>query len=185
MVMDLFSFCQDNNRPICKVAGCNNPRESKGWEKRHGTPKRKYRPFCSHHQYLHTQGLPLDKKPAKHKLSISFMQDECIVRGCDRPQRNKGNHKGKRVYGTLCQSHYNLKKRGIPVNYIDINKCYYCGEQIPCDIHRIIPGKDGGKYEIGNVISACPNCHRRLTLGLPLPMMQTRENRFIIKRAIS
>ena len=25
--------------------------------------------------------------------------------------------------------------------------------------HRIVPGRDGGKYKLGNVISVCPNHH--------------------------
>jgi hypothetical protein len=28
------------------------------------------------------------------------------------------------------------------------------------DLHRIVPGSEGGKYEDGNVIPLCPNHHR-------------------------
>jgi uncharacterized protein with PIN domain len=49
---------------------------------------------------------------------------------------------------------------------LDTSKCSLCGEVIPCDKHRIIHGKDGGKYESGNVISVCPNCHRKIHLNL-------------------
>ena len=31
------------------------------------------------------------------------------------------------------------------------------------DWHRIIPGKEGGKYEIGNMFAICPNHHAEIT----------------------
>lgn len=39
--------------------------------------------------------------------------------------------------------------------------CLICGWSLTrCDKHRIIPGKEGGKYNIKNIIPICPNCHR-------------------------
>ncbi len=38
------------------------------------------------------------------------------------------------------------------------NKCY--------DIHRLIEGKDGGLYEIGNMFAICPNHHAEVHRGL-------------------
>lgn len=41
--------------------------------------------------------------------------------------------------------------------------CEKCGwDKSYCDIHRIKQGKDGGKYELNNVIILCPNCHREI-----------------------
>lgn len=34
--------------------------------------------------------------------------------------------------------------------------------------HRILPGRDGGKYKLGNVISLCPNHHAEADAGLIL-----------------
>jgi predicted restriction endonuclease len=31
------------------------------------------------------------------------------------------------------------------------------------DIHRYVWGKDGGKYEIGNMFAICPNHHAEIT----------------------
>jgi hypothetical protein len=47
--------------------------------------------------------------------------------------------------------------------------------------HRIVPGRDGGKYKKGNVISLCPNHHAQADDGvLPadylLEIVQTRIN---------
>jgi predicted restriction endonuclease len=34
------------------------------------------------------------------------------------------------------------------------------------DIHRHKPGKEGGKYELGNMFAICPNHHAEITRGL-------------------
>lgn len=41
-------------------------------------------------------------------------------------------------------------------------QCSLCGWYGPLDSHRLVPGKDGGEYVLGNVINICPNCHRLL-----------------------
>lgn len=48
------------------------------------------------------------------------------------------------------------------------NTCRICGiEQYEVlDVHRIIPGEQGGKYVKGNVVSICSNCHRNVHNGL-------------------
>ena len=40
----------------------------------------------------------------------------------------------------------------------DYNKTY--------DVHRFIPGKDGGTYTIGNMFAICPNHHAEITRGI-------------------
>lgn len=40
-----------------------------------------------------------------------------------------------------------------------------CGYNITLDVHRFIPGKDGGQYEIGNMFAICPNHHAEVTRG--------------------
>ncbi len=34
------------------------------------------------------------------------------------------------------------------------------------EVHRHIPGRNGGKYEIGNMFSLCPNHHAEITRGI-------------------
>ena len=41
-----------------------------------------------------------------------------------------------------------------------VEGCTYCKTY---DIHRLIPGKEGGKYEIGNMYAICPNHHAEIT----------------------
>lgn len=44
--------------------------------------------------------------------------------------------------------------------------CFVCGwDKAPCDVHRRISGKDNGKYNMRNMISLCPNCHRLVHSG--------------------
>ena len=44
-------------------------------------------------------------------------------------------------------------------------KCYICGEKNYklLDVHRI---KEGGKYQITNVVCLCTKCHRKHTTGI-------------------
>ena len=47
----------------------------------------------------------------------------------------------------------------------DVNECMIigCNYNTCFDIHRFIPGKLGGKYEIGNMFMICPNHHAEVT----------------------
>jgi hypothetical protein len=46
-------------------------------------------------------------------------------------------------------------------------KCYFCGENNYCvlDVHRILPGSEGGIYSEHNSVTACSNCHRKIHDG--------------------
>lgn len=37
-----------------------------------------------------------------------------------------------------------------------------CGYSKTFDVHRLVEGKDGGKYEIGNMFAVCPNHHAEI-----------------------
>jgi hypothetical protein len=45
--------------------------------------------------------------------------------------------------------------------------CHLCRESDyhVLDAHRIIPGRDGGKYSLSNGLCLCSNCHRRVEAG--------------------
>jgi hypothetical protein len=38
-----------------------------------------------------------------------------------------------------------------------------CTYNVTYDVHRHVPGKDGGKYEVGNMFAICPNHHAEVT----------------------
>lgn len=58
------------------------------------------------------------------------------------------------------------RKQTVSPNYCEIPDC---GWSIIVQRHRIKPGRDGGKYEMGNVISLCPNHHALADRGLDEP----------------
>lgn len=46
-------------------------------------------------------------------------------------------------------------------------KCVMCGwHKATCDVHHIIPRKDGGGDENTNLVILCPNCHREVHDGV-------------------
>ena len=46
-------------------------------------------------------------------------------------------------------------------------KCVFCGEDDYnlLDVHRIVPGKEGGRYSEINTATNCVNCHRKCHSG--------------------
>jgi len=46
-------------------------------------------------------------------------------------------------------------------------KCLICEENDYniLDVHRIVPGSEGGKYKKWNMVCLCSNCHRRVHSG--------------------
>ena len=43
--------------------------------------------------------------------------------------------------------------------------CALCGwNELPCEVHHIIPREEGGTDDLDNLIYVCPNCHRILHL---------------------
>lgn len=96
----------------------------------------------------------------------------CSLDGCN----NLSMKHHKRIDGTysyrkLCAQHHKRKYHmrrfskdnhpGIEFDGLTEKPCEECGwDKSYCDIHRIVNGKDGGKYEISNVKVLCPNCHR-------------------------
>lgn len=47
-------------------------------------------------------------------------------------------------------------------------KCYFCDCDTYelLDVHRIIEGKDGGKYTDWNTVVCCATCHRKAHAGI-------------------
>ena len=89
---------------------------------------------------------------------------KCSIKNCNNIVTSKGHRgNGKKRYRKLCSTHYKLKMGQI--YNLDTSRCPLCNWQGPCDRHRLIMGRDGGRYIKGNVIVLCPNCHRLLHLG--------------------
>lgn len=80
-----------------------------------------------------------------------------------------------KYFRKLCTKHTREKYKMSPYSQfktLEISKlsktaCSKCGwNKSYTDRHRLRPGRKGGKYEKGNVVSLCPNCHRIETTGL-------------------
>jgi len=100
-------------------------------------------------------GLPV--LAGKHKKTCS--------RACANKNRTglKYNKSGQPKFTNVSQSRlYTLKKQfdfcSCMVQGCDYNKTY--------DIHRHTPGRNGGKYVIGNMFAICPNHHAEVSRGL-------------------
>jgi len=46
--------------------------------------------------------------------------------------------------------------------------CYFCEERdySVLDVHRIVPGEEGGTYTDFNTLTCCANCHRKCHSGV-------------------
>jgi hypothetical protein len=110
---------------------------------------------------------------------------KCKIEGCCNVATKIYSKKHKKqYYRSLCGKHYEIhygireQKRlqrgaiahGFSVEQfteIKMSACSLCGwNKASCDIHRIVNGKDGGKYIKENIIVLCPNCHRLVHRGL-------------------
>lgn len=61
--------------------------------------------------------------------------------------------------------------------------CANCGWQVgPRDVHHIIPACEGGKNEMNNLITLCPNCHRLAHRNL---LSKDKLNELVYLRTIS
>jgi hypothetical protein len=101
-------------------------------------------------------------------VSSRLERKMCAVDGCDKLQANKGLVNGVPRYDLHCEKHRRgrFKVAVKPTVRLNKTKCSVCGWKGPCDSHRILRGKDGGRYTAGNVIVVCPNCHRLAHRGL-------------------
>lgn len=53
------------------------------------------------------------------------------------------------------------------INKLYFKKCFFCEERDYAALaaHRIIHGKDGGKYQNHNILICCANCHNKIHSG--------------------
>ena len=110
----------------------------------------------------------MKKKKVNKSYGYTGKNYKCRYPGCSEIGAWR---KGEKINKRLCLPHY---LELVPTAFEHTNKdklrnsgftkkCMVCGwDKTLCDIHRIVSKKNGGKYEAGNVISLCPNCHRML-----------------------
>ncbi len=110
-------------------------------------------------------------KKVKHKIEckyckMSFESRKKKVKFCSRACSNK-NRTGIKYIGEISKSS-SLKKLELLRKNFNFDTCMVrgCNYSRTFDAHRLICGKDGGKYIIGNMYAICPNHHAELHRGL-------------------
>lgn len=94
-----------------------------------------------------------------------FHSDKASSRYCSRSCSNQGRLGIKYQKGSPNRSVLMLNKLKTQFQF---EKCMVegCEYNKTFDIHRFVPGKDGGEYVIGNMFAICPNHHAEVTRRL-------------------
>jgi hypothetical protein len=80
--------------------------------------------------------------------------------------RNRlGKRSGEKTYKNYTEKNMLTLKKAFDFNSCMVKGCSY---NICYDIHRLKEGKDGGKYEIGNMFAICPNHHSEIHRGITI-----------------
>lgn len=104
--------------------------------------------------------------PCEMQRRRNLPKKQCSVSGCLRPHQAKG----------LCSVHYisafRRQSRGLGIGsslrkILSSWPCQLCGyAKMPSDVHRLVPGAEGGAYVAGNIVALCCRCHREVHRGL-------------------
>lgn len=100
----------------------------------------------------------------ENEFQVKNKKIYCSKSCAGKATRNRtGTKKGYRKQKNNTEHRLNLLKDKFNfdrcmVRGCNYNKCY--------DIHRLISGKNGGKYEIGNMYAVCPNHHAEVHRGI-------------------
>ncbi len=75
------------------------------------------------------------------------------------------------------KSLFDLSKRTISKILVRLNtSCSICGWNVAsCDLHHIVPKKNGGSDDHTNLTCVCPNCHRAIHAKKLLPTMTLED----------
>ena len=97
-----------------------------------------------------------------------FKQEKRSNKYCSRSCSNHGRR--GITYSKLAQGNKSQRRLALLKNVFNFKNCMVkeCTYNKTFDIHRLEPGKDGGKYEIGNMFAICPNHHAEVTRGIIL-----------------
>ena len=88
------------------------------------------------------------------KNKIKFCSRECSNKN------RRGKTYSKDSWGNKSKQRLNLLKSTFNFESCMVEGCVY---NKTYDIHRVIEGKDGGEYVIGNMFAICPNHHAEVT----------------------
>ncbi len=144
-----------SRKPNTNCTTCGEP-----LYRRPNETKRGLKPYCSRK----CQGAPhraklLDKKCTACGKSFQVPTYQTYRKYCSKSCGNKsrqGMTYTKTGYQNKNERRLALLIKKSDTNYCMIQGCHY---NRTLDVHRLIPGKQGGEYEIGNMFAICPNHH--------------------------
>jgi hypothetical protein len=97
-------------------------------------------------------------------FSGKLTQVYCSKQCAGKATRNRlGTKKGVRKHKNLQEERLKQLRLVFKFTTCMVRGCNYCKT---FDIHRIVQGKDGGKYEVGNMFAICPNHHAEVHRGI-------------------
>lgn len=157
-LLDSANFIMRNSNTFCTV--CNTP-----IYRRPSEIKKASNVFCSRECYR-----------------ITTPKKKYICKFCNLEFVSKYDGGGKHIYcSRICANHGRAGSKypgkGLPNDSqrklfllkqkFKFDSCMVigCNYNVTYDIDRLIPGKNGGKYEIGNMFAVCPNHHAEKTRG--------------------
>ena len=83
-------------------------------------------------------------------------------RSCANTSR-RGSNYGKQAMLNQSRRLFDILHKSFDFSFCMVEGCTY---RTTFNIHRLVTGKNGGKYEIGNMFAICPNHHAEVTRGL-------------------
>jgi hypothetical protein len=119
--------------------------------------------FCSHICYrIFTKPQLITCASCKK----SFLPNKPTSRFCSHSCSNiarRGSSYSKDRHQNSSQQKIAVLRQAFEFSSCMVEGCDYANT---LDVHRLLPGHQGGKYEIGNMFAICPNHHAEVSRGL-------------------
>ena len=146
-----------NRKPNCSCSHC-----SKGIYRRPKDIERFDNVFCSNKCY----GLANRKTSVCKSCGTHFRPEKKTSVYCSRSCANVGRT-GLKYTKQKARNSSKLRLEKLKKNF-GFESCMVsgCRYNKTFDVHRLVEGKNGGKYEIGNMFAICPNHHAEFHRGL-------------------
>lgn len=146
-------------------ATCSNPSCSKTMYRRPVELAKFDEVFCSRECYI-THRLTKQEKDCE-QCGASFVpkrkeQKYCGKSCATKASRGDWGTNNKRVAKNSTILRREVLERAFGVSSCMVKDCSY---STTLDVHRLVSGKEGGEYVLGNMFLMCPNHHAEITRG--------------------
>lgn len=128
-------------------------------------PKESNNKCCSFDCYFQKKSIEAKERRTKNcescgKRFDSKQRAKTCSRSCANKKRKGSGYKKLRLPDSSSARRLLALKNAFNFTSCMIEGCDYCRTY---DVHRYVEGKNGGKYEIGNMYAICPNHHAEIT----------------------